>query len=167
MENSIFRVLFVCTGNSCRSPMAEGILKDILQERGIRGIVVDSAGTMAPVGMPPTNDAHLVMTERGIDISSHRAKLLTGQMVDRVDLILVMEKAHKRFVEGLSERTDGKVFLLKVYGRGGLEEEIDDPIGRDLDFYRSCRDALEEEIRRILPMIVKRPGAYEEGFHSH
>ena len=147
--------------------MAEWILKDLLQERGIRGIVVESAGTMAPVGMPPTNDANLVMTERGIDISSHRAKLLTGQIVDRADLILVMEKAHKRFVESISERVDEKVFLLRVYGRWGLDEEIDDPIGRDLDFYRSCRDELEAEIRRILPMMVERPGENKEEFHSH
>ncbi len=134
--------------------MAERILKDLLNRYGIENVSVESAGIMTSQDRQPTNYAIMVMVERGIDISSHRSKMLTRQMVQDAGVILVMENAHRLFVEELVPSAKKKIFLLKEYGPGGCAQDIQDPIGRDLEFYRHCRDELEKEIERIIPMIV-------------
>jgi len=156
MSPKTFHVLFVCTGNSCRSPMAEGILKNMLQKRGIKHIQVSSAGTMAPHHMPPTNYAIITTVEKGVDIASHRSQPLTEDMAESADLILVMENSHKRFVKNLSPLSREKTFLLKKFGKRGRSLEVADPIGSDLEIYRTCCEEMENEILRILPEIIAR-----------
>jgi protein-tyrosine-phosphatase len=136
--------------------MAEGILKNLLRENGISRVAVHSAGTHAPVGMHPTNYALMTTIERGIDISGHTSRVLTETMIDESDLIFVMEQAHLKYVENLVPDAKEKVFLLKGFGEHGSGEEVADPIGYDLDFYRQCYEDMENEIRRILPEILKR-----------
>ena len=155
MKRKTVNILFVCTGNSCRSPMAEWILKDLLNQQGVENLVVESAGTMAPENRLATNYTLMVMVERGIDIASHRSRMLTEQMVEKADLILVMEKSHKLFIEEMVPSAKEKVFLLKFFGSGGYDQDVQDPIGRDLEFYRHCREELEKEVERILPDIIR------------
>ena len=95
------RVLFVCTGNICRSPLAEVLLRRIVSEEGLDGVGVASAGTGAWDGAPASEGAYLVGLEHGLDLSAHRATLLTREVVKRSDLILTMARHHRRRADEL------------------------------------------------------------------
>ncbi len=138
----IKHVLLVCTGNICRSPLAEALLVRTLKERGIEGVSVTSAGTGAWDGAPASEGAYLVGLERGLDLSGHRARLLTRELVEQSDLILTMARHHRARVDELGG--DGRVFVLGEYaGREGDEAEVSDPFGGDLDVYRNTCAELE------------------------
>jgi len=135
----IQNVLFVCTGNICRSPLAASLLERALTERALE-VTVTSAGTGAWDGAPASEGAYLVGLERGLDLSGHRARLLTRELVERADLILTMARHHRARVDELGG--EGKVFVLGEYaGRGG--DEVSDPFGGDLGVYRDTCQELE------------------------
>ena len=89
-------ILFVCTGNICRSPMAEGILKKLVTEARLDGIRAASAGVCALPGNPASTLARKVAGENGVDISEHRARPVSSDIIDQSDLVLVMEPAHRK-----------------------------------------------------------------------
>src|SRR5436189_6303067 len=109
----IENVLFVCTGNICRSPLAASLLERALQERGIE-VTVASAGTGAWDGAPASEGAYLVGLERGLDLSGHRARLLTREIVEDADLILTMARHHRARGDELGG--EGRVVVLGEYG---------------------------------------------------
>jgi protein-tyrosine-phosphatase len=135
----IQNVLFVCTGNICRSPLAASLLERALQERDLE-VTVTSAGTGAWDGAPASEGAYLVGLERGLDLSGHRARLLTRELVEQADLILTMARHHRARVDELGG--EGRVFVLGEYaGRG--DDEVSDPFGGDLGVYRDTCQELE------------------------
>jgi protein-tyrosine-phosphatase len=135
------RVILVCTGNTCRSPLAEALLRQALSERGITDIEVTSAGTGAWEGAPASEGAYLVGLESGLDLSGHRARLLTGEVVASSDLILTMARHHRARVLELG--AEQRVHLLGDFaGRSGAAAEVADPFGADLEVYRQTRDDL-------------------------
>ena len=146
------RILFVCSGNTCRSPLAAAIANEIATERGI-DVQAESAGTGAWDAAPASDGALLVAMERGLDLSNHRARTLDRDIVASVDLVLVMGPHHLDRARALGG--DGKTFLLTEYAsRGSSLRGISDPFGGELSVYRTTADELEREIGRVLDRIA-------------
>ena len=148
------KIVLVCTGNICRSPLAAALLQRALTDRGIEGMEVSSAGTGAWDGAPVSEGAYLVGLERGLDLSAHRARLLTRELVEEADLVLTMARHHRARVDELGG--EGRVFVLGEYaGRDGDEAEVSDPFGGDLEVYRDTCVELEALIEAAVDRIVK------------
>ena len=159
-------ILFVCTGNTCRSAMAEGIFKKILKERteDDSKFNILSAGISALPGMSPTPEAIKVMTEQGIDISRHITTQVKEDLVKKADLILVMSKTHKDYIKTKFTFTQDKIYLLKEFAQIGefksirsTDEnyEVVDPLGRPIEFYRIVARELKENLEKILDKILE------------
>ena len=151
------RILFVCTGNICRSPLAAALLQRALTERGVTEIEVSSAGTGAWDGAPVSEGAYLVGLEQELDLSAHRARLLTRDLVERSDVILTMARHHRARVDELGG--GGRVFVFGEYaGRSGESAEVSDPFGGDLDIYRETCVELAELVTAAVERIVSEAG---------
>jgi protein-tyrosine-phosphatase len=146
-------ILFVCTGNTCRSPIAAAIARRIAQERALPHLDLGSAGTSAVDGQPASDGALLVGIERQLDLTEHRARQLTPELVDQADLILVMGPHHLERVEALGGT--GKAYLLTDYAtRSHAGRPVTDPFGGDLDVYRATVDELEADIQRAVDRLA-------------
>lgn len=147
------RILFVCTGNICRSPLAEALLKRALHERAVEEVSVESAGTGAWDGAPASEGAYLVALERGLDLSGHRARLLTREIVEDAAMILTMARHHRARVHELGG--EGRVHVLGEYvGKTGEEAEVGDPFGGDLEVYRDTCAELEALIATVADRLA-------------
>jgi protein-tyrosine-phosphatase len=151
------KLLFVCTGNTCRSPLGEHIARKLLIERGLADVEVMSAGTSAWDGAPASDGALLVGLERRMDLSSHRSQALSRALVEGADVVLAMSPHHLERIEALGGA--GKAYLLADYAsHGASSRAISDPIGGDLSVYRATVDELEQEIRRALDRLLAERG---------
>ena len=147
------RLLFVCTGNTCRSPMAAALARRLADERGLTDLVVESAGTGAADGTGASDGALLVTLEHGDDISGHRARTLTSDMVGRADLILTMGERHLARVRELGGAS--KSFRLTDFAaNGGRGADVGDPFGGDLTTYRATHEELESAVRRAVERLA-------------
>ena len=147
------KILFVCTGNTCRSALAEGIARREAIERGLMDFEVGSAGTSAWNGAPASDGGLLVALEHGVDLSGHRARQLTREIVQENDVILVMGPHHLERAEALGG--EGKAHLLTHYAaHGSTDRAVSDPFGGDLEVYRATYEELEKEIKRVFDRIA-------------
>jgi protein-tyrosine-phosphatase len=133
--------------------MAESIARTVAEERGMHDVEVASAGTAAWEGAPASDGALLVAMEHGIDISTHRARAVTPELLSQYDLVLAMSPHHLERVEALGAR--GKAFLLTSYAtHGSSNRAVGDPFGGELEAYRETYDELVREIRRAFDRLA-------------
>jgi RpiB/LacA/LacB family sugar-phosphate isomerase len=151
------RLLFICTGNICRSPMAEGLARHMA--RDIHAIEVKSAGLGAPSGQAPSTHAIEVMKELEIDISHLRSKPVTRDLVEWADTILVMTYGHLDNMLMLYPHAAEKTYLLREFETSAVpdDREIDDPIGQSQSVYRRTRDQIRDALLDVFAALHRQP----------
>ena len=152
-----FRVLFVCTGNTCRSPLAEVLARHLLagEEAGADAAAgnpieweVSSAGVFAADGNPASDGSLQAARERSLDLESFRSRQLTEEIAAAADLVLVMEASHRATVLGVSPEADTKTRLLgELGGLVGPAAEVPDPFGGTIQEYRRTLELIEKHLR--------------------
>ena len=139
-------LVFICTGNTCRSPMAAELMRQCLDKQGRQDIIVESAGLSA-YGEPASSYAVQVMAEWGFDISSHISHPLTSAICEKADQFAVMSNRHASVLT-----TKFRIPAENIYILGG-ETGIPDPYGGTLEEYRRTRDSLQDAVTQLLPYL--------------
>lgn len=146
-QGGVRQILVVCTANQCRSPMAEGLIRQRVAAAGSDGLVrVASAGTWAQDGLPATPTAVAVMAEQGIDIGPHRSREVTAGMLADADLILVMTRGHAESLAAEFPEAAGRILLFSALGGGA--HDIADPVGQPAADYRRTAAELAGLVER-------------------
>ena len=155
-EMSQIGFLFVCTGNTCRSPMAEGMFRKYLSEKlgcsvdalSKMGYKVFSAGVMDTGGCPASAEAIAACAGRGIDIRLHKSRMLTEQLIKESDFVFAMCRMHKEQVVNLSQQAAARCVLLAE------NEDIADPIGQAQQVFNECADLIEKAVKKRIAELV-------------
>ena len=158
----IANILFVCTGNICRSPFAEGLFAEVVAQKGLKGLTADSAGLLALSGNLATYQAQRVAAEYGVDLGEHKAKSVSKDLVAWSDLILVMEKSHEDSLLTAFPEVAGKVLLIRHFARfGSRRRGIADPYGLEYDAYRFCFLDIEDSISGLVEYLSGRAMSFD------
>lgn len=148
------KIMFICTGNICRSAMAHGLLEKKLEDKRINNVEVYSCGIYASIGDMPTYEARRVMEEYDVDIKKHRATNIRYSNIKDMDLILCATTNHKNEVIHIYPELKDKVFTIKEYVNYNRENhnslDIKDPWGYDIDTYRSCASEIDECLELLI-----------------
>ena len=156
VKKEFFKIVLVCSGNICRSPMAEGILKAMMAKTRFRNIVrVSSAGTLTLPPNPAHELAAKISDANEIDIHAHLSRHITQKIVDEADIIISMAINHVEYLRKYFPNDKHKIILLKEWKRTRplFKPSVADPIGHDIGFFSDTFTEIHSEIKRILPFI--------------
>ncbi|MFC1857895.1 hypothetical protein ACFL9U_07670 [Thermodesulfobacteriota bacterium] len=155
MTEQIANVLFVCTGNICRSPFAERLFIKTAAQKGIGGFYADSAGLLALPGNSATQMAQKASIEYGVNLAYHKAKPLTEKLMNWADLILVMEKSQLDELDDAFPEASGKIKLIRSFARYGSKDRgVVDPYGLEYEAYRFCFLDIEDAVVGLVDRLV-------------
>jgi protein-tyrosine-phosphatase len=152
------RIIFICTGNTCRSPMCEGYFKKLCREGGRDDIMVDSAGTATWDGGGASHNSVNVMKEQGVDISEFSSKRLTPELIETADLLICMTHSHRAYVGQINPTALGKTYLLLDFDYSDSGGDITDPFGGSRELYSLCFDDMKQALDNLLLDIDKITG---------
>jgi Protein-tyrosine-phosphatase len=151
-EEKPIKILFVCTGNTCRSPMAEVIAKDAFAKEGIPAVIT-SAGTKGEIENPATENAIIAMKARGLDLTQHQPQQVTVEMVNEADLVLIMAAGNKAAVLEMPGVENEQIYLLHEYATG-TTKNVADPYGESLEVYEATAVEIEEAIGEVIAKVA-------------
>lgn len=141
-------ILFVCTGNTCRSPMAEGYFRHLCEQASLNDVTVGSAGTFAGDGMPPSSEAIDTLKRVGVDIAPLRSSELTVPLIRAADLIVAMTWSHKNQICLLEPDARDKTKLLLEFS-DERNKDVADPVGAPSEVYRQCFETMKTALDNL------------------
>ncbi len=152
MADRVPLISCICTGNSCRSPMAEKLLQHALdaEDHPWSSFRVISAGISAPKGAPATSHAISALKKVGLDLSDHKSNRVTKKLIDDSIIVLCMTEFHRQSIWNLFPQSKIPIQLFRGYIPSPKKQEIPDPFGSNLSIYESCRDSIVEAIPYII-----------------